>query len=488
MVGAVSAAGGTNTIGGPVDVYYKTSADGEYQIATVSYEDSKWTIISPALNLDESEYIYLKLSKNKSFLGDDGDVTSVTVNWQHESVDTNTIHYEFPNAALDTELKLPISTLGHRGDHDDGLVSWKTSMEYPNSEYPNSFSTHYIGTFLPNPDVVPNPLKADSFVGYYTSSSVGAPVLQVAKTEAEGYITAIQDEVSTSGAPVTSDFGRDVYYTVTNDGVVSNPIGTIKFGYSVNAYGTGDLSTARQLIFHEEYKYRKNANEITSNFTGKIPKDATYTKYTGVVEVFDYSQLKTLLEKGVNVKLGANIGDVKLEKYDNSITIPSGKTVTLDLNGHTVTAMTDMGSGSYSSANNTALIQNQGTLTITDSSPGKTGVLNVSAKNNATFSSSSAVISNLGTLTINSGTLKHTGGTSLAYAVDSLSTSTSPHLIVTGGNLVSEDYVAARAFANSATYWSNITVTGGTLTGAKRAISIHEGAKDTSQSSLKITG
>ncbi|WP_338094499.1 InlB B-repeat-containing protein [Methanorbis furvi] len=163
--------------------------------------------------------------------------------------------------------------------------------------------------------------------------------------------------------------------------------------------------------------------------------------------------------------------------------------VTLDLNGHTMSTISDMHSGANGSKDNTALLQNLGTLIITDSSSGKPGKLEVMAINNAAWNSASAVISNGGTLTIAGGNIVHKGGTDMSYAIDSLSGSSNVNLTVNGGTLRSEKYVTIRAFANSPAVWSNITITGGELIGAKRVVCIQEPSSTVdSLSYLNITG
>jgi len=78
----------------------------------------------------------------------------------------------------------------------------------------------------------------------------------------------------------------------------------------------------------------------------------------------------------------------------NAFTISSGKTVTLDLNGYTISAETSNG----------AVLKNAGTLTIVDNSVAKGGkIINTNTTQTTTGEVAKSAISNTGVLTVNSG-------------------------------------------------------------------------------------
>ena len=111
--------------------------------------------------------------------------------------------------------------------------------------------------------------------------------------------------------------------------------------------------------------------------------------------VMDADALKAAVENGGEVVLG---GDIKA-----NVVIPEGKTVTLDLNGHTLTNNSDH------------TIINYGTLTVEDSSTGETGkVDNVTHGKAAIYNEVGA------TFTLASGTLDRTkeAGTSSSSSGD----------------------------------------------------------------------
>ena len=79
-------------------------------------------------------------------------------------------------------------------------------------------------------------------------------------------------------------------------------------------------------------------------------------------EVSDLQALKDAVAAGGDITLGTNIN----AGTNPTITIASGKTVTLDLNGHRLYA---------SVSNSGGLITNNGNLTIIDSQNGHNGII-----------------------------------------------------------------------------------------------------------------
>ncbi|HNX15539.1 MAG TPA: hypothetical protein PK854_10015 [Oscillospiraceae bacterium] len=197
------------------------------------------------------------------------------------------------------------------------------------------------------------------------------------------------------------------------------------------------------------------------------------------------AELTSALTTGGEIILGANISAGE-KANGNFFTVASGKTVTLDLNGFTI-------SGTRTGLGNTAIIENTGTLTIKDSSPAGTGKITITATQNDSWNSYTACVSNMwGTFTLESGTLQNLGGTDMAYAVDNLSnTSTTvvTHFAMTGGTLRSENYIGLRLFANSTgSDVCTATISGGTIYGYKRGIWIQQPFQGNGEAVLTITG
>ncbi len=148
------------------------------------------------------------------------------------------------------------------------------------------------------------------------------------------------------------------------------------------------------------------------------------------------------------------IGDVVLD--DAKITVEG--TVTIDLNGHSITGLPKT-AAAYE------VIANKGNLTIT-------GEGEIVCKHTLASSTSYAVntIKNEGKLTVNGGTIKNShvgsGSTQIGYAIDNNSTSYDVAVTVNGGEIVAEGsdyYDGIRLFCNSETKTNDVTVNGGTV-------------------------
>lgn len=158
-------------------------------------------------------------------------------------------------------------------------------------------------------------------------------------------------------------------------------------------------------------------------------------------------------QAGDTIKLVSDI------ETTGTVKVVSGKEITLDLAGYTISATDTKASGNYDA------IYNEGTLTIQDSVGG--GAIEVIAENNRAWNNYSAVISNQwGVLTIDSGRLQHFGGTDMAYAIDNRTNTGAKAtiLVINGGEIIST-YRAIRAFQNSSKAVCEVEVNGGMISG-----------------------
>lgn len=186
--------------------------------------------------------------------------------------------------------------------------------------------------------------------------------------------------------------------------------------------------------------------------------------------------LSTALQNGGTVTLATDVF------VDKKLAIAAGKEVVLDLNGNEL-------SGAFTQAGVSALIQNQGTLTV------KNGKVTSLATNPDTDwnpegfpTYASNTISNSGVLVVEDGALienqTNVGGAS--YAIDNYAGAT---LTVNGGEIKAKD-VAIRINTASTSAANNVTINGGVITG-KRAIWIHIAGSNSAQApvvNLEITG
>ena len=133
-------------------------------------------------------------------------------------------------------------------------------------------------------------------------------------------------------------------------------------------------------------------------FGYNVPANGYVVNYLGTHEGFlrvGDTEYNSFDEAIAAIEEEGTIEVIRDSSVQETGTIPAGKTIALDLNGHTLTA--------------TQSLINQGTLTIKDSSASKTGMIN-NLKTN--------VIRNYGNLTVESGTLHTTASatTVLQYA------------------------------------------------------------------------
>jgi len=193
------------------------------------------------------------------------------------------------------------------------------------------------------------------------------------------------------------------------------------------------------------------------------------------VTVSTLDELTAALAAGGEIVIGANI----TVPNATTLTIPSGKTVTLDLNGKTI-------SQEDSTGKSTALVTNKGTLTIKDSSGDDSGKLSfTSTTPGAPMAKNwySNTISNYGTITIESGTIENacTSG-SACYALDNYEGSTAT---INGGKLTSRS-TTVRVF-NWGSKKTTLNITDGTIT-SEVGYAINTNTGNTSNIELNISG
>lgn len=150
------------------------------------------------------------------------------------------------------------------------------------------------------------------------------------------------------------------------------------------------------------------------------------------------------------------------ETFNNnlSVTISANQNIILDLNGKTV-------SQNAPDANVSALITNNGTLTIKDSSDtnkdgtGTGKMYSEAAQPSSSYGYATNLISNRGNLTIESGYLE-SHSRYASYVVDNYP---GGNAIINGGHLYNYFTSAIRLFCNSTTAEDNVTVNGGIVEG-----------------------
>ena len=185
--------------------------------------------------------------------------------------------------------------------------------------------------------------------------------------------------------------------------------------------------------------------------------------------------LKDAFNNGGNIVL---LRDIALT---DSINIPAGVTVMLDLNGKTI-SQTKAQTAGYQ------MILNDGELTIKDS-VGAGKISYTDSGNGGEYISD--VIYNRATLVINGGTIENLSSATVAtngypHAVDTYSGIRDTSVTINGGTIYCAEYSAIRMFCVSATYKADLVINEGAT--IKGAIDMQNGTKNSALGSLTING
>ena len=223
---------------------------------------------------------------------------------------------------------------------------------------------------------------------------------------------------------------------------------------------------ARGKIFHGYGKATSDNFEVTGGtfnksvsdgfladgFTCAKNSDGTYGVVTVIAQVGSskYTSLQaaiTAAGKGKTVQL--------LNDTTENVTIAATKQITLDLNGYTL----DGGTG-----NTNATILNDGTLTITDTSAGKTGTIKRDDQGVA-GETSYYVIDNNGTMVIDQANVVNNSGAKGSSLIRNGGVDNVSSLTINGGTFEQQNFIAVKNDGNG-----ELTINGGTLTSKQSVV------------------
>lgn len=187
-------------------------------------------------------------------------------------------------------------------------------------------------------------------------------------------------------------------------------------------------------------------------------------------------------------------GDVTLNAAE-FIVVKAGKTVVLDLNGHTISLTRTGNLSAYDQ-----LISNYGNLTIKDSSTSKTGSIEYKYTGPTVSQGFAAntITNNPGaTLIVDGGTVENKTTTShTTYSIDTITNGSvggkDTKLIVNGGLIKAikgdDRGVALRACLNSTVYKNVVEINGGEIVGGYAALQIHGISNQANKSEVTVNG
>ncbi|MBQ6465572.1 MAG: InlB B-repeat-containing protein, partial [Oscillospiraceae bacterium] len=216
--------------------------------------------------------------------------------------------------------------------------------------------------------------------------------------------------------------------------------------------------------------------------------EATYVAQIGSVKYESLADAVAAVPAGGTATI-TMIDNEAIDVSGSGITIPAGKNITIDLNGHTVV-------GTAEGSSSSALITNKGTLTIKDSGEGgkllsgATPTWEYGGDGNYAGSYASNTITNSGTLYIQSGHIENLSTGSACFAIDNNSSGGNAIVNISGGT-VKATSVAIREFANSTTLENTVNISGGTVQAGYSGIWIQLPGNDNTKAmkaALNVTG
>ncbi len=181
--------------------------------------------------------------------------------------------------------------------------------------------------------------------------------------------------------------------------------------------------------------------------------DGTYGIATAIAQIG--SDRYTSLQAAINAVSKKPKTIQLLNDTTENVTINASKQITLDLNGHILNG----GTGTAKAA-----ILNKGTVTITDTSAGKTGTIKRDDQGVAGETSYS-VIDNNGTMTIDQANVFNNSGSKGSSLIRNGGVDATSSLTINGGTFEQQNFIAVKNDSNG-----ELTINGGTLTSKQSVV------------------
>ena len=309
-------------------------------------------------------------------------------------------------------------------------------------------------------NVVDNNVVTDEF------KKEAAAALSAAHNAVEGGLNVSITAADSDKGTVTYDIKpTNANYTVPNDGLsMSFAVNGIaeKTAYVVHTHTVENKTT--------HYVHSGTVNDGKVSITNKVGFSTFTVTANGLQAAIDAAATNDTIVLLANINL------------TEGVTIPAGKTITLELNGKTISQTKEQTAGYQ-------MILNDGNLTITDNSSEKNGKISYTDSGNGGEYISDTIY-NRGTLVIDGGTIENLSSATVAFngyphAVDTYSGIRDTSVTINGGTICCGEYSAIRMFCVSATYKADLVINGGTIKGA---VDMQNGTKDAALGSLTING
>ena len=325
----------------------------------------------------------------------------------------------------------------------------------------------------------------------------GVNVLTSSKVTVQGYNTLNLLNGEVSGLD-TITFGVDAIpegtITDTNAHLAMNYV-LVNKKELVNAtfkfYGKRTETDSEFLLAENTYTNIPLQRNYRTNILGKLITKSTdfeveikpaFDGTTDIQNVYvdgvSYNNFAEAVAKGLELnKSVCFVEDVTIDA-DETITVPAGQTLTLELNGCTLKGITDDADknddGNLTSADNEFMFDVRGTMNV------KNGTVTLKhTSDNLGWNGCTDVfyVAGNGTLNVEDATIENLGGSDMAFGIDLVNAATTRAAdagitLNVNNSTLKSSYIPVRVFNNGAGM-NNVTIKNSTLEGTSRAFWVH---------------
>ena len=323
-----------------------------------------------------------------------------------------------------------------------------------------------------------NDFEASTKAGYtVTQSSVKVPVYTTLNM-VEGTVDGLETRVfNLANIPVREVFPvQDYEYLAMNYLLVSKETVDVEFTYTDGA----DAKTRTVGSVPVQRNYRTNiygnllTSEVDINVEIKPEYDGAYALYNVVVNEVSYNDFREAVAKAMELGMPVEfIQNVEIDA-DETITVPAGKELILNLNGYTLSGVTDQTGSNRNmfDVRGTMTVEGKNTMSRAGAAEGNGCITIKHTGDNMGWGASTNVfnVTAGGVLNIQNVNATNFGGSDMAF-VAHLNNWGEVTLNVENSTLTS-NYVAVRVF-NSGNDMNNVTINNSILKGGSYAFWVH---------------
>ena len=418
----------------------------------------------------------------------------------------NTVELEYATGATAAEKPVNVYILAPALGTLNGVIT-STHVEIETGSYiENGSLATSGGTLVVQPNayigiltITGGSLQVDGEVEKATIKLAAAEAGSTVSKADDGEITELIIETGTVVLKGEYDNvtakGDDTTVSVPEGSSVTNL--TAASGSEVNVEGSVDVVVASGTGTTVDLSEATEVGSVTQDGNADVITDpSTYSPYVCQIGAVEYESLADAIaavEAGVPTTIVMTASHAIIGNA--GVVIPAGKEITIDLNGKTISNRVNEDKASQ-------VITNLGTLTITDSSADKNGVITNYALEGThvgewwstpQYNYATNTITNTGTLIVEAGNINNTAAGSICYCVDNNSASYDVTLVLKGGT-IEKNGTAFRMFCNSATKKNKLEIPAGStgsIIGAKTAFWVQlpgSNASSMKQAELDIAG